>query len=118
MMKQSDEFIEENLNEISETINQCEMISRKFYGKVHYKVGIQKCILDLGYKMRKDTDEKEIWEVYNKVREYINEMKEKGDKGEGVYWDLFIDLFGALDNTPKEIRSEMIQRMYRANKDN
>ena len=118
MMKQNDEFIEENVKEISETIDKCEMISRKFFGKVHYKVGIQKCILDLGYKMERDAEEKKIWEVYNKVREYINEMKEKGDKGEGVYWDLFIDLFGALSNTPKEIKSEMIQRMYRANKEN
>lgn len=117
LLKQSDEYIMKNLEEIKKVLGECEKLSQHFYKKIHYKVGIQQCIFELNYVKPSDTIEDELWEEYGKVKEYLREMKENKEKGEELYWDLFIDLFGKFINTPKEIKSELIKEMYSAYKD-
>lgn len=116
LLKQSDEYIMKNLDEIKNVLNECEKLSKHFYKKMHYKVGIQQCIFELNYVKQSEAVEDELWKEYRKVKEYLHEMKENGEKGEELYWDLFIDLFGKFINTPKEIKSDLIKEMYSAYK--
>ena len=128
LMKQNEDYIKENKNDIIEMFNKCEELSKRFYNKIIYKVGIQKIIFEINYIYKENKSEiskEEIKIIYENVKLNMDDLRknnelninnEKFFKEEVLYWDLFIDLFKYFDNCPNEIISELLQKMYNAKK--
>ena len=128
LMKQNQDYIKENKNEIINLINKCEELSKRFYKKIIYKVGIQKIIYEMNFVLKEnqsEVNEEEIWKLYNNVNLNMDDMRKRSEtnlnnqnfwKEEMLYWDLFIDLFKYFCNCPNDIISDFLQKMYYAKK--
>ncbi len=128
LMKQNEDYIKENKNIIIEMFNKCEELSKRFYNKIIYKVGIQKIIFEINYiyKVNKsEISKEEIKKVYENVKLNMDDLRKNSElninnekflKEEMLYWDLFIDLFKYFDNCPNEIICDLLQKMYNSKK--
>ena len=124
LMKQNQDYIKENKNEIINMINKCEELSKRFYKKIIYKVGIQKIIYEMNFVLKEnqsEVNEEEIWKLYKNVNLNMDDMRKRSEmnlnnqnfwKEEMLYWDLFIDLFKYYSNCPNDIISDFLQKMY------
>ena len=138
LMKQKEEFIRNNFDEIIEIFEKCENYSKKFFeNKVIYKLKIQKIIFDLSYRIGNNNDnnnnisinEDIMNEYYKEVINCINDMRlfnNNNDNDINInknYWkeemnilNLFIDLFKKYSKYSNNFISNLIQKMYIAKK--
>ena len=59
--------------------------------------------------------------MFDEIKQCLNEMVNenginKNECGDWLYWNLFIDIFKGIKNTPNEIITEMIQLLRQSNK--
>ena len=124
LLKQNDNVIKSNESEIQGQMIKCEQLSEIYFNKIHYKLKIQKLLYIVNYIWKDEEDkreESEIRRMFDEIKQCLNEMVNenginKNECGDWLYWNLFIDIFKGIKNTPNEIITEMIQLLRQSNK--